>query len=114
MFKPNVGKLLKLSGEECETDQEISDMLNNFFASVFEKEGDKQLPDFPEQPFTTELENINITEESVYKIICQLSSKSQGPDNFHPKLMKEAANKMSKPLTLIFKTSVEVVQCGKK
>ena len=75
---------------------------------MFEKEGDKQLPDFLEQPYTTELENINICEESVYKMICQLKpSKSQGPDTFHPKLMKEAANEMSKPLTLIFKKSFE-------
>ena len=72
---------------------------------LFEKEGDKQLPDFPEQPYTTELENINITEGSVHKIICQWKpSKSKGPDNFHPKLIKEAA---SKPLTFIFKKSVE-------
>ena len=45
----------------------------------------------------TDIENINIAEESVYKIICQLKpSKSQSPDNFRPTLIKEAANEMKK------------------
>ena len=47
----------------------ISWVVINLFASVFEKEWDEQLPHFPEQPYTTELDNINITEENVYRIM---------------------------------------------
>ena len=77
--------------------------------SVFEKEGVNQLPGFPEQKYTIELLDVEITEEKVDKLISKLKpSKSQGPDNFHPKLIKETANELKKPLTIICKKSVEI------
>ena len=72
--------------------------------SVFEKEGDNQLLGFPEQKYTIELLDVEITEEKVDKLISKLKpSKSQDPDNFHPKLIKETANELKKPLTIICK-----------
>ena len=74
---------------------------------MFEKE-DIQLPDFPEQEYTTELLDVELSEDKVDKLISNIKpSKSQGPDNFHPKLIKETANELKKPLTTIFKKSVD-------
>ena len=98
---------MKPSGEECKSDQETANVLNKYFASVFEKE-DNQLPDFPEQEYTIELLDVEISEDKVDKLISNIKpSKSQGPDNFHPKLIKETANELKKPLTIIFKKSVD-------
>ena len=52
------------------------------------------------------LENVTITEELISKAIDRLnSSKSQGPDNIHPKLLKETLSLIKKPLQIIFKKS---------
>ena len=72
------------------------------------KKEDNQLPDFPEQEYTTELLDVEISEDKVDKLISNIKpSKSQGPDNFHLKLLKETANELKKPLTIIFKKSVD-------
>ena len=98
---------MKPSGEECTSDQETANVLNKYFASLFEKE-DNQLPDFPEQEYTTELLDVQISEDKVDKLISNIKpSKSQGPDNFHTKLIKETADELKKPLTIIFKKSVD-------
>ena len=78
----------EIIGGKIKSDQETVDVLNNYFVSVFEKEGDTQLPDFPEQQYTTELLNAEITEDKANILISKLKpSKSQDLDNFHPKLI---------------------------
>ena len=84
--KMSVSKLDKGNGELTNTDQEAADILNNYFASVFETEDDQNIPAINEQAYTHELTNIEITSNMVEKAIAHInSSKSQGPDMIHPK-----------------------------
>ena len=105
--KSSVCKLQNQAGGLTETDQETADILNNFFASVFEREGSNPLPAFEQREFLTELTDIHITEEHVITTINQLNpSKSQGPDQIHPKLIKEIKDVIVTPLTIIFQKSL--------
>ena len=63
---------------------------------------------FEKQNYNEPLENVIITEELVSKAIERLnSSKSQGPDNIHPKLLKETQSIIKKPLQMIFEKSLK-------
>ena len=99
-------------------DQETADILNDFFASVFELEGDGPIPDFDERQYNQELNHILITEEHIEKAINKLKqSKSQGPDNIHPKFLKESQFQSSDHYRLYFKNPLMrafYLKCGKK
>lgn len=106
--KVSVCKLDKGNGELSSNDQETADVLNNYFASVFEQESDQELPNFEELTYNNVLENIIISEGLVAKAIKQVKpGKSQGPDMIHPKIIREAQLSLTKPLTIIFKKSLE-------
>ena len=83
-------------------------MLNTYFASVFEIEGQGALPEFQDRNFDETLTYIEISENLVAKSIDRLKpSKSQGPDDIHPKLIKECKTSIVTPLTIIFKKSLQ-------
>ena len=64
----------------------------------FEIEDDQNLPNFEEQPYIQILEHIDITENLELSAIKHVNpNKSQGPDSFHPKLIKETQNVICKP-----------------
>ena len=75
-----MSKLDKGDGELTLWDQEAADVLNDYFASVFEVEEDQELTFFNEQSYVQALENIVITNSLVKKAIGHvISSKSAGP-----------------------------------
>ena len=105
--KMSVSKLDKGNGELTNTDQETADVLNNYFASVFETEDDQNIPTIIKQAYTHELTNIEVTSNMVEKAITHInSSKSQGPDIFHPKVVKETKATLVDPLKYIFNKSL--------
>ncbi len=62
---------------------------------------------YKSKPVRSELSTTEITEEKIAKAIDKLkSSKSQGPDNIHPKLLKETKSVIIKPLKIIYKKSI--------
>ena len=82
-------------------------MLNKYFASVFEIEGSGALSEFRDRNFDQILSHVDINENLVEKATDMLKpSKSQGPDNIHPKLLKECKASIVSPLTIIFKKSL--------
>ena len=102
-MKSTVSKLMNDVGKVKESNQETACILNKFFASVFEKERDEELPKFIERNYSQPLESIIFTEEHVSKAIDHiLASKSQGPDNIHPNLIKETKSALKKPISLLF------------
>ena len=56
---------------------------------LFSMEGLEALPDFQDKNFGEPLTNIDINKTIIAKAIDKLkASKSQGPDQIHPKLLK--------------------------
>ena len=105
--KETIPDLLKPDGSFSKSTTEKCNMFNSFFASVFTKEGDGELPVF-EKIVTNFLENISISENQMYEALNSLNiSKSPGPDEIHPRILKELAKELSKPLTMLFNKSIK-------
>ena len=83
-------------------------ILNEFFTSVFTEKNTSEMPLFNSRCEGVSIDNFEITAEMVEKYLKRLNaSKSQGPDNFHPKLLLETLDEIKEPSTEIFKTSLQ-------
>ena len=105
-----IGPILNENGDFTSNEEELTTILNSFFASVFTAE---DLTDIPEAP-TVQLDNnkvlrnILVTEGDVSKCIDKLKvNKSPGPDTISPRILKEGKNELVKPLSLIFNKSLQ-------
>ena len=86
-------------------------MLNDYFSSVFTTEDCTHIPT-PEKLFQNNIEeglvDIEITEEMVSEKLEKLNAnKCPGLDGIHPKMLLELKTYLVKPLTSIFKSSLE-------
>jgi hypothetical protein len=96
------------NGERANGDVEKAEILSNFFASVYTKEPEGPMPDYPPRNFAASLDTVTINEEVVKTVLCKIKpDKAPGPDQIRPKVLKECATSLSKPLTIIFKKSIE-------
>ena len=87
------------NGEFSNDSAEKANLLNKYFASVFEVEGGRPIPKFPERPFLEPLLTITLNQAVILRATDKIkSSKSQGPDGIHPKLVKECKSTLVKPL----------------
>ena len=91
------------NGETAEDDYQKSNMLNNYFASQSHINDDNKTLPVPTQIQHKELAHIDITQQDVIDVLSNLSIiKACGPDMISPRLLKEGASVISKPLTTIF------------
>jgi hypothetical protein len=109
--KEKVGPLRDENGKLINDDEEIAGVLNSFFSSVFTDEGNAILPEVTNRfkgDKSQELGNINISEETVLNKIKHLKEgKAPGDDGFAPLFLKEIANEIYNPLSIIFRSSLE-------
>ena len=108
--KQKIGPFRSQTGESL-SDHETSTALNNYFLSVFTQEDVTSLPNAT-QLFEGEdhemLCDFNITKETVMKEIDKLKkTKSPGPDDIFPRVLKEARDVVSEPLANIFRKSLD-------
>ena len=104
--KENISNLLKEDGSLTEGDLEKSEILNNFFASVFTKENTTDMPLFicENEVITSE---VSISMKDMEKALLSLKTcKSPGPDEIHPRILKELAHELSLPLKILFDKTV--------
>ena len=74
----------------------------------FKKDESEPIPNFNDRNYEQELSNIIIRTDSISKAIDRLKcSKSQGPDNIHPMLLKECKAALLTPLKYIFEKSLD-------
>ena len=106
--KTGVCNLTKEDGTLTLNDSEKAEVLSNFFSSVFTKDKlNEPVPDFNTNVLNF-LSKININKEHISKALNSLKvDKSPGPDNMHPRVLKELSHQLAYPLLLIFKKSME-------
>ena len=109
--KSSVGPLADENGNVITDDQKTADTFNEYFSSVFTKEDLSHMPE-PKQMFTggeqEMLKNVDVNETKVKNKLLKLNpSKSAGVDTINPAVLKECAEVLAKPLTILFRKSLE-------
>ena len=98
---------LKLNHKFAEKDIDKANMLNDYFCSqAVVNDSNKPLP---QHTFTcnSRLKSITISQQYVRDVLNNLNvTKASGPDLISPRLLKECATILSKPLSIIFNRSL--------
>ena len=104
--------LKREDGTYTSNDEEAADTLSEQYLKTFTKEDTTNIPDIESKPLQTDsLKTYNINRERVLKVIHSLKiNKSPGIDGIHPRVIKEIADIISHPITMIYKRSVEESQ----
>ncbi|CAM4697526.1 unnamed protein product [Caretta caretta] len=107
--KEEVGPLNTEDGVEVKDNLGMAQYLNKYFVSVFNK-ANEDLRDNGSMTNGNEDMEVDITISEVEAKLEQLNgTKSGGPDNLHPRILKELAHEIASPLARIFNESVNSV-----
>lgn len=83
---------------------ERAKVLSDFFGTTFTKD---EVTDTNNINAASIMGDIKISVEDVCRKLKELNiSKSPGPDNIHPRMLKELANELSRPLEIVFSQSI--------
>ena len=109
--KPKVMGPLKKNNIVAENDEDMAELLNDHFCSVFTDENLDILPNdynLPPSKFVNyPFEDFTVTEEEVEIFINNLNeNKSPGPDDIHPIILKSSPKSFSCAITIIFNRSL--------
>ena len=109
--KDKVAPLLDENGKLSTDDKINASLLNNFFSSVFTKENSDYMP-APKQMFHGKDEEmllaVDVEPQIIEKKLHKLKpNKAAGVDDIHSSMLKELAQQLSLPLSMIFKKSLD-------
>ena len=83
-------------------------IFSEYFASVWTQEPEGEVPSLPEKRIEFEMMMPDITPEIVENKLRKLDpSKSTGPDEQNPRVLKEIAHEISYPVSIIYKESIQ-------
>ncbi len=100
--RKRIGPLKTEAGDIFESGKEMSNLLNDYFLSVFASENQETIPT-GEEVFqgkdNWKLKDVIITRQVFQKEIKKLKkNKSPGPDEIYPRVLKECKEALSGPL----------------
>ena len=100
--------LKKADGKVAKEPLEKAEALNNFFSSVFTKEDSSIFLDRNvHTDHTSSIKDLLILPDMVLEKLLQLKpDKTPGPDGWHPLLLKNIADIISAPLSIVFQKSL--------
>ena len=105
---PTIPSLTKPDGSKASTSKEKTQVLNDYFTSVFTRENLEYIPEISTYGVNDQLSYIEITPEIVRVKLGNLNpNKSPGYDLWHPYFLKELAGVIYKPLSILFKKSLK-------
>ena len=95
---------LKVDGNVVTDHQVMSDMLNNFFCSVFTEENLDEMPDVEKQYAGNDpLVDVTISRENVRKKLAALKpSSAPGPDKVWARVLHSLADFLDEPLSIVY------------
>jgi hypothetical protein len=105
--KTSVGPLKNRKKEVITEDQEMAELLNEFFSSVFTRESSGEVPQ-AEETGAEGMKEVRFTEKKVQEKIRKLrEAAAAGPDGIGPRILQELSREISPALCAIFKKSYE-------
>ncbi len=93
--------------EKTEDDNEKAKIFSKFFISV-QTEESGEIPNLEVRRVRIPMTKVEVTEKRVKELLKEMrEDKSEGPDRKSPRVLKPLAEVLYKPLTIIFRESVE-------
>ena len=90
----------------AKTNEEKAEAFCDYFSSVFTQENEDEFENLQQKNPITEMTDICFNIEDIKQKLKNLNvNKSAGPDNIHPRILKEACDVLALPLKIIFENS---------
>ena len=108
-MRSRIPNLKKSDKTLTETDEEIAEVLNKQYCSVFTNENLHNLPNFDLKQLITQcLSNIEVSETEVEKLLKNLPPrKASGLDGIQPSVLSKLSSVLAKPLKIIYQHSID-------
>ena len=106
--RSKIGPLKSDEGEMIADPKRQADILNDFYASVFTQSTVNAPGKERIKEGIKETDDVDVSEECIKNVIQGLKENSApGPDGFPNKLIKELKNELAKPLSMLFRKSMD-------
>ena len=106
--KPKIGDLRDATGQVVSDAELKAGVLNTFFASVFTHENADDVPCLPVREVSSSLTDVHISPGVVEQKLSHLKvACAPGPDDLHPRILKEAHRTLSVPLAYLYRRSLD-------